>query len=635
MLPCNIYSAAGTPCVAAYSTVRALYSNYGGPLYEVRRDSDGATLTIGVLTPGGYVDAQAQKAFCNHATCTITKIYDQSPDRNNLLVEGAGGNGAADRGAPANALPITAGGHQAYGIEISSGMGYRDDHTKGVPIGEQAQGVYMVTSGTHVNSKCCFDFGNAETNNDDDGNGHMDAVNFSTECEFTCYGPGPWAQADLENGLFQSDSGGSQDPRDTGTGPLPFVTAMLMNNGEDYFSLEQANAQSGGLVTTYAGPEPYVSLSADGAGYSPMHQEGAVVLGTGGDNSNGSIGSFFEGVITSGIPPASANSAVQANIVSVGYGKPSGLVGSLEPGSEISLRATIASNSQEYLRIGTSLGDRAVIASVIPTSSTRAKVDATWVVQQGLAQGRCVSFEALSDPGAYLESVDFSLSVRPDDGRPAFARRATFCPDELGGSRGMVFRSYGYSNMYIRHFESLSGPDQQVYLASNGGPAFWDSQIGWGADTGWAVTIPWDAGGYHKLVVRKDGLCVGALPAGVAGAPVVQERCDGFGQGDGLAEVLAVSGGYGEIRFESSGENIVVGGPPNDAGIPDIVQEPESGSARSLWLAVAQPGGAMKFVNAHSGLCLSVTDDAGNAGEQLDQASCSSRSAAAWEDFVV
>jgi hypothetical protein len=33
-----------------------------------------------------------------------------------------------------------------------------------------------------------------------------------------------------------------------------------------------------------------------------MHQEGAIILGTGGDNSNSSAGSFFEGVMTSGYP---------------------------------------------------------------------------------------------------------------------------------------------------------------------------------------------------------------------------------------------------------------------------------------------------------------------------------------------
>ena len=41
--PCDVYAAGGTPCVAAYSTVRALYSAYNGPLYQVRRVSDGAT----------------------------------------------------------------------------------------------------------------------------------------------------------------------------------------------------------------------------------------------------------------------------------------------------------------------------------------------------------------------------------------------------------------------------------------------------------------------------------------------------------------------------------------------------------------------------------------------------------------
>src|SRR5215472_14823853 len=52
-LPCDIYGSAGTPCVAAYSTVRALYSGYNGPLYQVRRVSDGATANVGLLSGGG------------------------------------------------------------------------------------------------------------------------------------------------------------------------------------------------------------------------------------------------------------------------------------------------------------------------------------------------------------------------------------------------------------------------------------------------------------------------------------------------------------------------------------------------------------------------------------------------------
>jgi Alpha-L-arabinofuranosidase B, catalytic len=39
--PCDIYSAARTPCVAAHSTTRALYASYSGPLYQVKRQPDG------------------------------------------------------------------------------------------------------------------------------------------------------------------------------------------------------------------------------------------------------------------------------------------------------------------------------------------------------------------------------------------------------------------------------------------------------------------------------------------------------------------------------------------------------------------------------------------------------------------
>ena len=38
--PCDIYASGGTPCVAAHSTVRALFGSYNGNLYQVRRSSD-------------------------------------------------------------------------------------------------------------------------------------------------------------------------------------------------------------------------------------------------------------------------------------------------------------------------------------------------------------------------------------------------------------------------------------------------------------------------------------------------------------------------------------------------------------------------------------------------------------------
>src|SRR5438132_5222428 len=88
--PCDLYAAGGTPCVAAHSTTRALYAAYNGPLYQVRRSSDNATVDIGVLEAGGYANAAAQDTFCSGMSCVITVIYDQS-GRGNHLTQAPGG----------------------------------------------------------------------------------------------------------------------------------------------------------------------------------------------------------------------------------------------------------------------------------------------------------------------------------------------------------------------------------------------------------------------------------------------------------------------------------------------------------------------------------------------------------------
>ena len=318
--PCDIYLYYGTPCGAAYSMDRAMYAGYDGPLYQVTRASDGTTANIGLLATGGDVNASQQDSFCASTTCTITEIYDQSPDGNNLTIEGVGGEAGADQGANATALKIKIGNNEAYGLDIEPGVGYRDDGpgnagAVGIATGSAPESMYMVASGTHVNYECCFDFGNVETDNHDHGAGTMDAVNLTTWCgnnnSFPCTG-GPWVEADLENGQY------------TGSGPntetassSDFVTAMLSNNGQNTssgqnsFELQGGNSESGGLTTFYNGVLP--------SGYSPMAKQGAIVLGTGGDNSNSDVGSFFEGVMTTGYPSDTADAAVQANIVAAGY----------------------------------------------------------------------------------------------------------------------------------------------------------------------------------------------------------------------------------------------------------------------------------------------------------------------------
>jgi hypothetical protein len=75
-------------------------------------------------------------------------------------------------------------------------------------------------------------------------------------------------QADLENGLFMGGNG--SDTGNVGNAST-FVTAIMNNNG------------------------------------------------TGGDDSNGSDGSLFEGVVSAGYPSAGTDKAVQADIVAAGY----------------------------------------------------------------------------------------------------------------------------------------------------------------------------------------------------------------------------------------------------------------------------------------------------------------------------
>lgn len=311
--PCDIYAGAGTPCVAAHSTTRALLSSYDGPLYQVRRASDGASKDIGLLAPGGYADAAAQDAFCQDTTCVIEKVYDQTSRHNDLLPGPAGTAGmGADRGADASEISVTAGGHKVYGIWVSPGVGYRSvGQASGTAVDGQPEGAYMVASGTHVGADCCFDYGNAERTPADTGNGHMDAVSIATTCYFApCTGSGPWVEADLENGMFQGANGSHTANLGNNT---PYVTAMLKNNGQTTYALKGGDAQSGGLSTWWDGALP------DRGGYRPMQQEGGIILGTGGDNSNWNRGTFFEGVMVAGYPTDAADDAVQADITSVGY----------------------------------------------------------------------------------------------------------------------------------------------------------------------------------------------------------------------------------------------------------------------------------------------------------------------------
>ena len=326
--PCDIYEAAGDACVAAHSTTRALYASYNGPLYQIMRQSDGKTLDIGVVQPvasphpdaGGYADAAAQDKFCANTYCWITTIYDQSPKHNDLTQAPRGGfNGPAMGGfnnlPVADMAPITVMGHKVYGVFIEPGMGLRIDDPKGTAVDDQAEGQYWVINGLHFNNGCCFDYGNAETDSRDDDNGTMETAYYGNATPwYHGSGHGPWIMTDQENNLVGCvNPDGSKGCPNLPSIEWRFVTAIAKGEPHHWTSMG-GDAQKGELSVMFSGPRV-------NATYDPMRKQGAILLGNGGDNSNGSQGTFYEGAVTAAntFPTDATDQQVQANIVAAGY----------------------------------------------------------------------------------------------------------------------------------------------------------------------------------------------------------------------------------------------------------------------------------------------------------------------------
>ena len=474
--PCDLYSSGGTPCVAAHSTTRALYGAYNGALYQVSRGSDGATINISPLSAGGVANAAAQDSFCTGTTCLITIIYDQSGRGNHLTQAPPGGfNGPESNGydnlASAIGAPVTLNGKRAYGVFVSPGTGYRNNAVSGTATGDAAEGLYAVFDGTHYNGNCCFDYGNAETSSHDTGNGHMEAIYFGDATGWgTGSGSGPWVMADLENGLFSGSSPGN-NPGDPSIS-YRFVTAAVKGEPNQW-AIRGGNAASGSLSTFYSGMRPTVG------GYNPMSKEGAIILGIGGDNSNGAQGTFYEGVMTSGYPSDATENAVQANVVGAGYAVAPLTSGpALTVGSSISFWATTACCTTRYIAHNGTTVNTQVVSSSSPSALQQ---QATWTVRTGLGNSGCFSFESNDTPGSFMRHYNFQIMLNANDGSKIFSEDATFCPLAGINGQGNSIRSWSYPTHYFRHYNSI------LYAASNGGVQEFDATALFNNDTTWVI----------------------------------------------------------------------------------------------------------------------------------------------------
>ena len=145
---------------------------------------------------------------------------------------------------------------------------------------------------------------------------------------------------DLEQGLWGSNITASLEPTISHT----FVTAMFKGDSgpsPGHMAIKGGDAQGGPLTVYWDGPRPNR--------YAPMKKQGGLILcvapprmrrayrapcgartahlpppphsrsGIGGDNSNGSEGTFYEGAVLKGFSTDAADAALQADIVAAKY----------------------------------------------------------------------------------------------------------------------------------------------------------------------------------------------------------------------------------------------------------------------------------------------------------------------------
>jgi non-reducing end alpha-L-arabinofuranosidase len=323
-LPGDIAAAAGTPMVAAHSATRAMFAAYNGKLFQVRRPTDTTTQDINTVAAGGLVDLTALNAFCSGTTCTVTKLYDQTGNGNDM-----------SQGAAANQPTIgfwTASNATKYPMIVSKGYQWLRNRTavKKIPTGSNPQTEYFVVHGDNAGratgtNGCCYDYGNMETHITDDGPGTMTALYFGDATDWTRgAGNGPWVMLDMENGVFAG--GGPISILNSGTSSVNpsdpslkyaapnIVTGLAKTDGKKTFEIKYGNASTGPLSVAWNGSLP---TNTNPTSYIPLQQQGGISLGEGGDGSAMGTGAFSEGAIIAAQTTDATDTAIQTNLTTI------------------------------------------------------------------------------------------------------------------------------------------------------------------------------------------------------------------------------------------------------------------------------------------------------------------------------
>jgi hypothetical protein len=451
------------------------------------RQSDNKTLDIGVVQSsatdaGGYADATAQDAFCANTYCWITTLYDQSGHKNDLTQAPRGPAGTVmvmggfNNIPVADWAPVTIKGHKVYGVFIAPGMGLRNDNPHGTAVDDQAEGQYWVVNGHHYNGGCCFDYGNGETDSHDDGAGTMETAYFGNATPWY-HGPppGPWIMTDQENNLV-----GCVTTNGTKNCDLPiinwrFVTATA--DGEPHhWRTMGGDAQNGELNVMFDGRRV-------DRGYDPMRKQGAILMGNGGDNSNGSDGTVYEAAMTAAgtFPTQETLQKVQANVVAANYNE---LQLSLAPAS-----ATDAPPGLQTFSPGSSQDTTVTFKNISRVTAEGVKlsisVPAGWnsVTKSSVNRNGGVPIGSRTFTEPVAPGAEVSETFRVTSGAAAFngdlVANATWTANGMTQSETAIEKARNVSPVKINEF-AVNSTDSFIELYNAG-----DSDIDL---SGWALT---------------------------------------------------------------------------------------------------------------------------------------------------
>jgi hypothetical protein len=304
---------------------RALFAAYSGQLFQVTRMSDSKTQDISVVSAGGRVDSTTLDTFCSGTTCGVSILYDQAGNANNLTQ-------TTKAHMPTVAFFTTKGSTSLpYALtQNSTGPGYIGGDPNGqflrnrtstskIPKGSAPQTEYMVVYAKYYKGHCCYDYGNMEAGIQNDGPGTMTALYFGQTKDWTWGAAnGPWGMMDMEDGVFSFGAGAGINPsngntkgQNTKDPAFTYPTTNLVSvigktDGTANFALKVGDVEAGGLTTAWAGVLP--------TGYAPLHQEGGLSLGEGGDGSDNVDGAFFEGFVVAGEETDATDTAIETDL---------------------------------------------------------------------------------------------------------------------------------------------------------------------------------------------------------------------------------------------------------------------------------------------------------------------------------